>query len=313
MSRMDRSTTFSDEKFKPFKYTFYPYSIETKNGKLIKYSIKLNSSHSSSNAGNYGNISIQTNHSWTREDHNLIYFLQNMDTNHIKERKMNRINASVAALVARQAFQFSAIDGTGLGSLSASLVVCLSWLTVLYDERKSKYRTNSFYPLHLGGVLRLNLAATPLQWLTTRQTNASIEAEQRSFDTKSLSGGKFLNVRIIKGDSCENEEYHRFMERLASLSLDYPSKTDETKALAMSPNKASLVIESEQACRHCKLRKDGNVEGEIGALFNNILRALNIFASRSDEYICKESRDKFECNQVIDRVVYELGALNVKK
>ncbi|KAL3794501.1 hypothetical protein HJC23_013503, partial [Cyclotella cryptica] len=382
--RQSSLATCSDTKSIPFKYTSYPYSIETKDGKLIKSSIQLNSSpckiltsmssiinfppppevvdineethlngpigdsfnRSSSNTGNYGNpvdhliwnagflerYQYKQTTSRTRQDRNLIYFLQNMDTNHIKERKMNRINASAAALVARRAFRFSAIDGTGLGWSSASLAVCLSRLTALYDEHKSKLRTKSFYPLRLvlssdeysskldlyGGVLRLNPAATPLQWLTTLQTvteeRMCLLMQNREALTQNLSVvEKFLNVKIIKGHSCENEEYHRFMERLASISLDYPSKTEETKALAMSPNNASLVIESEQACRRCKVRKDGNVEAGTGAHVNDILRALNIFASRSNEFIRKESRDKFECNQVRDRVVYELGVQSVKK
>jgi len=212
------------------------------------------------------------------------------------------------------------------------LAVCLSRLTALYDEHQSKLRTKSFYPLRLvlsndefsskldlyGGVIRLNPAATPLQWLNTLQTVTDERIRLLKENRESLKQNlsvveKFLNVRVIKGYSCEHEEYHRFMERLVSVSLDYPSKTDETKTLAMSPNNASLVIESEQACRRCKLRKDGNVEAGAGTDVNDIRRALHSFAYRSNEYIRRETRDKVKCKQIQERVVYELGIQSVKK
>lgn len=380
LQRMDLAS-ISDTK--STKYTSYPYSIQTKEGKLIKTSIQLNSSpceilesmssiinfppppegldlrheknigpigesfHSSSsnagksrnpvddliwNAGLLDRYQFKQTTSRTGQDRNLIYFLQHMDASHIKERKLNRINASAAALVARRAFQFSAIDGTGLGWSSASLAVCLSRLTALYDEHHTKLRTKSFYPLRLvlsndefsekldlyGGVIRLNPAATPLQWLNTLQTVTDERMRLFKKNGESLKRNltvveKFLNVRVLKGYSCEHEEYHRFMERLASRSLDYPSKTDQTKTLAMSPNKASLVIESEQACRRCKLRKDGNVEAGAGTDVNDIRRALHSFASRSNEYINREARDKVECKQIQERVVYELGVHIVKR
>ena len=159
-------------------YKSYEYSIEIKDGKLVKSSIQLDSTprqilesisstinfppppqgvqtipqfQSSSvdnliwNAGMFGSKTT----SRTIRDRNLMNFLQDMNVDDIKERKMNRIDASAALLVARRAFQFSAIDSTGLGWSSASLAILLSRLTELYNEHKSKLQTESFYPFRL--------------------------------------------------------------------------------------------------------------------------------------------------------------------
>ena len=114
-------------------------------------------------------------------DRDVLHFLQNnLDIDHIKQRKLERLNANAAALVARRAFQFLAIDGTGLKWSSASLAICLSRLTSLHEEHQSKLR-KSFYPFRIilssdeflrkidvyGGTIRLNPAATSLQWLGT--------------------------------------------------------------------------------------------------------------------------------------------------
>ena len=278
------------------------------------------------------NFGPYQNPSRSSQDRNLINFLKALNTDHIKERKLNRINASAAALVARRAFQFSAIDGTGLGWSSASLTILLSRLTALHDEHHSKLQTKSFYPFRLvlsgdefmkkvdfyGGVIRLNPAATPLQWLSTLQTVTDesvrrLKGNRKLLKENLLLAENFLNVRVTKGYSCDPEDYHRFIERLASTSIDYQPRDDGNTSLTPSLNNACLVIESEQACRRAKVRKDGNIQAGAGMSVEEIRKGLHNFASQSNEYIRINTQNQKECKQVQERVVYEYGVQSVQK
>ena len=366
----------------------YPFSIELKDGKVVRHSIHLNSNpqqilecmaasidflpppppppssttefeslysektgaaHSTSmfqhngagainkhkvdhviwSAGWGGNRS-KVRHR-TNSDNNLLYFLQNMDPNEIKERKLNRIGASAAALVARRAFQFSAIDGTGLGWSSASLKICLARLTSLFDEHHAKLSTKSFYPFRLilssdeihqkvdlyGGIIRLNPAATSMQWLDTLSavTEESKQILKHNRDTLeqnvSLVEDSF-GVRVVKGHSCESHEYHQCMERLALEQYTNTSRGNNESSLAVASN-ASLVIESDQACRRGKLRKDGNFEVGAGMKMHQIRATLSRFANRSNEYLAMESKLRDESNKIANQVEYEFGTQRVYK
>jgi hypothetical protein len=373
-----RPVSFADTKSVAYKN--YSFSIETKDGKLIRTSIQLNSSprkilESMSTSINFppppeGELryeddiaqttdflrsnSTMQNHirssplddliwnagmfggnrttSRTIRDCNLLNFLKDMNTADIKKRKLDRINASAAALVARRAYQFSAIDGTGLGWSSASLAMLLSKLTELYDEHKSKLNTNSFYPFRLvlsgdefnkkidlySGVILLNPAATPLQWLNTLQAVTDKSVSHLKRNRKELEKNlsiveSFLGVRVTKGYSCEAGDYHNFIESMAVLSVDYNPKQDDNTSVTPILNNACLVIESDQACRRCKLRKDGNIEAGVGMNAGQIRRALHNFAAQSNEYKQIQSQHKNEVEKVKERMVYEYGVQSIKK
>lgn len=343
-------------------YTDYKYSVETKEGNLIKSSIQLNSTprqilesmsatinfppppespsvHSVHNpnsvddliwnAGAFGN---NKSVSRTKRDCNLMSFLQDMNLDDIKERKMNRINASAAALVARRAFQFSAIDGTGLGWSSASLAILLSRLTELYEEHKCKLQTKSFYPFRLvlsgdefnrkidlhSGVILLNPAATPLQWLNTLQAVTDESVQRLKHNRKALGQNlskveSFLDVRITKGYTSEPELYHDFIQNIVLISANYAANQNDKVSLTLQLNNTCLVVESEQACRRCKLRKDGNIEVGIGMSLDEIRRALNKFAAQSNEYKQAVLHQKHELKQLQERAIYEFGVHSIQR
>ena len=130
-----------------------------------------------------------------------------------------------AALVARRAFQFASIDGTRLGWSSASLAICLSSLTALHEEHESKLNTNSFYPFRLilsgdefqskldlyAGVIRLNPAATPLQWLgimseVSHNNVIALKNNLKELKRNQSEVEHAFGLRVIKGHTCRSEE-----------------------------------------------------------------------------------------------------------
>lgn len=339
---------------------------------MIKTSIQLNSSprnilevmsstidfplppsESFDDMSNIGNTTVQNTHAnpiddliWnagmfrdskttsrTIHDCNLINFLQDMNIDDVKVRKLNRINASAAALVARRAYQFSAIDGTGLGWSSASLAILLNRLTELYDEHKCKLQTKSFYPFRLvlsgdefskkidlySGAILLNPAATPLQWLNTLQAITDESVQRLKYNRKVLEKNlsavqSYLNVKVKKGYSCEPEDYHNFIQKIALLSAEPATKeVHNASFIPQQLNSACLVIESDQACRRCKLRKDGNIEAAVNMSLEDIRSALNKFAAESNQYRQSELKHQQEYKQVQQRAIYELGLQSISK
>jgi len=264
-------------------------------------------------------------------DRNLLHFLRNMNPNEIKERKLNRIGASAAALVARRAFQFSAVDGTGLGWSSESLKICLDRLTSLYDEHKSKFRTDNFYPFRLvlssdefnlkidlyGGVIMLNPAATSLQWLdtlasVTDDSKRVLKHNRQILERNLATVEDALGVKVKKGYSCGSREYHHCMERLANEQSAVDSERSDESSLSVALN-ATVVIETEQACRRGKLRNDGNFEVGAGMGLHQIRTVFNRYANRSSELILEQKKERDESEAFADRATYEFGLQRVYK
>jgi len=270
---------------------------------------------------------------------NVIHFLNNLDYDHIKQRKLDRINATAAVLVARRAFQFSAIDGTGLGWSSASLAITISRLTDLHEEHRAKLGVTSFYPFRLvltsdefqsrvdlfGGVVRLNPAATVVQWLgvlmdVTTEDVRILKENQRLLKRYGKIVEDALGLRVVKGHTCESEEYYRCMERLAMESRRWDDgstrgggEEGKNNALLAVSNEACAVIESEQACRRGRLRKDGTFEVGAGMGLQMIRKTLGDYAVRSNESIRIESEKRARCQEVVDRFMYEFGVQRVRK
>lgn len=146
---------------------------------------------------------VQSNHG-----RDLFHFLQTLSTesmkNEIQQRRLYRMDAQSAAMEVRRVYQFQSVDATTLGWSSESVAVLLNQLLAFYEEHSNKFNvsktkkkkqqtqnsssssSSSFYPATLlftnddhrnvldiyGGVLRLNPAMTPLQWLEHRLRRA---------------------------------------------------------------------------------------------------------------------------------------------
>ena len=262
---------------------------------------------------------------------NLFYFLSNVDFNDIKQRKLDRVNAIATALVARRAFQFSAIDGTGLGWSSASLAVCLSSLTALHEEHQMTM-IKSFYPFRLmlsadefhnkidsfGGIIRINPSATSLQQLrilsaVSDGTVNMLKNNQKELKRNLTEVENVLGLRVVRGHTLEPEKYHQCIDRLAMESVQNNINGEGVSFLAISNKKANLVIESNQVCRRGRMRKDGSFEVGSGADLHDIRKTIAKFANKSNKLIQQESEDWARCRKLIDQVMYIFGVQHVKK
>lgn len=276
-------------------------------------------------------------HGWTSyhrkspssTNRNLLHFLQNVDFKEIKQRKLDRINATAAALVARRAFKFAAVDGTGMGWSSATLVICLSRLTSLHDEHHSLL-IKSFYPFRMvisadefqnnidlyGGIIRLNPAATPLQWVGTLMTvtddSVAVYKKHQIELKRNLSKVESaLGLRLVAGHSCQPEEYHRCVGNLA-MEFSYENNSHGLGKSVLAVAKANLIIESSQSCRRGRLRKDG-IEVGANMNLNGIRKTIGEFASRSNEYIQMESEKRKMCKEICMNFMHEFGVQRVTK
>lgn len=277
----------------------------------------------------------------TARGRDLRLFLRTLDPCDVERNRSNRMDAIAAALVLRRSYGFQAVDGTGLGWSSSSLAIVLGSLAALHDEHRAKFKVKSFYPLRLamssdecrdkldlyGGILRLNPASTPLQWLETlrsvtddklRTLKANREALREN--VKHVQEG--LAVRMAKGHSCTSEEYHSFAARLASTLCSDRSDGDKgettlrTTSTALAPQRVVLVVESSQACpRVAKLTREGRIRVGSDMDGPDVVRSvsrLTADASRAHE---QERSKETECKERIDvaRVAYGLRAVTRAK
>ena len=263
---------------------------------------------------------------------NLIQFLETSGDD-IKERKLNRINATSAAYVARRLYKFISIDGTRLGWNSATMAICLQRLTALHDEHHNKFRTTSFYPFRLiltsdefqrkvdlwGGDIRLNPAATSMQWLlilenVTDQSVQTFKTNQKILKKNLAIVEDTLQLRVIKGHTSDAEDYFECVRRLARQSEERNTQVDADESrLAILSNKSSLVIESDQACRIGKLRKNGSFEVSTSMSIDAIRSTISRYANRSNDILNAEYRKKKECSLLIRQVKNEFGVEKVVK
>lgn len=176
-----------------------------------------------------------------RGKHLQSFVQHGLDYQDINLRKQQRLAAIASALVTRRAFQFQAVDGTGIGWSSASLTQCFHSLTQLWQDHRHRFHVTSFFPLRLelskderrtkqlcqyGGKLYLNPLDTPIQWvntlmLVTPQTLKDMRSIQeklvqylKAIQNSTLFGGGGI-IRMKRGHSCTSEEYHICLQRLA--------------------------------------------------------------------------------------------------
>ena len=257
---------------------------------------------------------------------NLIQFLESLNPDDVKERRLNRINATSAAHVARQLYKFSSIDGTRLGWSSASFAVLLQRLNALYDEHQDKLNTSSFYPFRLilssdefqrkvdlwAGEIRLNPSANSMQWLSilenvTDQSVQQLKTNQQILKENLAIVEETLKVRVVKGHTAE--DYFECIRRLARQCEDRVSQMEaDGSGLALLSNKSSVVIESDQACRRGKLRKNGSFEVSTNMSIDTIRSIISKNANRSNEILNAEYRKKKESSLMIQQVLNEFGA-----
>ena len=203
----------------------------------------------------------------------------------------------------------------------------------MHEEHESKL-ISSFYPFRLilsgdefqskvdlyAGVIRLNPAATQLQWLriiseVSHNNVITLKNNLKELKRHQSEVESALGLRVIKGHTCGSEEYHKCMRRLAMEISQNNSSSDEGKsALTLSNKKAKVVIESSQTCRRGRLRKyDGSFE--VGASMNSmqILSIIGKFASTSNRIIQEQSKHQERCKELINRVMYTYGVEKIKQ
>ena len=176
----------------------------------------------------------------------LHHFLTNvMNTEEILRKKQDRMDAMAVALLARERYQFQAIDGvTKMRWSSISFTKALKSLLVCHEEHFRKFNVKSFYPLRLvwsndefqhkldlyGGTLSINPAATQSQWLEeSLLTVTPLELEKLAVNQKLLKRNiaivqKHFRIKISKGHSCTSREYHSLLHTLACSILSSSSE-----------------------------------------------------------------------------------------
>jgi hypothetical protein len=271
---------------------------------------------------------------------NLLYFItKNINLlDDIKQRKLSRINANAAALVTRRIYKFSAIDGTKLKWSSASLVICLRRLIALHEEHGSKLHVKSFYPFRLvfssdeyhnninlyAGTIKLNPAATSLQWLgvlttITEDSIRTLQEKQSILKHNMLDVEQALRVRLVQGHTCASEDYYHYIEQLAtdirqsSIATNEIMDRSKNSKLIRSNTSITLVIESNHECRHGTLRKDGRLVIGTMVKLHEVQCTINKYASRSNDYIHIENEKQLLFQQLVHRVMYDYGVSKINK
>ena len=160
------------------------------------------------------------------------------------------------------------------------MVICLRRLIALHDEHGSKIHVKSFYPFRLlfssdeyhsnidlyAGTIKLNPAATSLQWLgvlttITEDSIRTLQEKQSILKHNMLNVEQALRVRLVQGYTCASEDYHHYIGQLASdirqsiATNEILDKANNTELIIRSNIAITLVIESSYECQQGKLRK----------------------------------------------------------
>lgn len=253
----------------------------------------------------------------------LLSFLQHLDMDQVQSRRSHRLDVTAAALVVRQKFGFSAVDGTGLGWSSASVAILLRSLSAFHIEHCKKL-IPTFYPFRLvwssgdydnvldvyGGIVYLNPASTPIQWLqhlliVTDSKLAEHKLHQASLAQNINIIASHLGVKLVKGHSCESQHYHDLVGRLAH-SLGDPSH-NPTNSSAVALERVHVTAESAQICRRPIVTKEGNIRIGTNMSTESIILGISQYAPEARKRL-RESRASLEsCKATINRAYSELG------
>jgi len=267
----------------------------------------------------------------TRQGRDLMHFITNLNYDEIEQRKSNRIDASAAALVARQLYKFQSIDGTRLGWSSSSLTKCLKMLTKAFDEHYEKFNVKSFYPLRLilsndefhskldlyGGTIMLNPGSTQIQWLDTLmivsdQTLQILETNRSNLLKNLDQVQNALNVKIKKGFSCSSKEYYDLIKTLNDSMMHYNKEEDEiSKALTL--DRVEIVVETHQALRRAVVTKKGEIRISSSMSVKTIISSISGLRVAARKNVQKEGDMMKRTNEIVSMLRYEFGLVKIKK
>jgi Domain of unknown function (DUF4461) len=253
----------------------------------------------------------------------LLSFLQHLDMDQVRSRRSHRLDVTAAALVVRQRFGFSAVDGTGLGWSSASLAILLRSLSAFHIEHCKKL-IPTFYPFRLvwssgdyddpldvyGGILYLNPASTPIQWLqqlliVTDSKLAEHKLHQAYLAHNTNIIASHLGVKIVKGHSCESQHYHELVGRLAHFLGD-PSHNPFTSS-AVALEQVHIKAESAETCRRPIVTKEGNIRVGTNMSTESIILGISRHAPDARKRLRDSRASRESCKAIIDRAYSELG------
>lgn len=263
----------------------------------------------------------------------FLHFVTNLDTKEIEQRKAERIDASAAALVARQAYKFQSIDGTKLGWSSSSLAKCLKTLTKVYDEHCDKFKVESFYPLQLilsndefqnkvdlyGGKIMLNPGSTQIQWLetlmgVTEEQIKMLENNRSSLHDNTLIVQNALNVILRKGYSCTSEEYSSLMKEFANLLTHQQNDVNElSHENALALDRVGIVVETHQACRRPVVTRAGEIRISASMSPDTILSSISKLRNEAWQNLSQEREKRKQAKELILMLKNEFGLIKVSK
>jgi hypothetical protein len=268
----------------------------------------------------------------TRKGRDLTNFLENLDVDEIERRKASRIDASAAALVARQLFKFQSIDGTGLGWSSESLAKCLTSLTKLYDEHHSKFKIDTFYPFRLilsndesqekvdlfGGTIMLNPGSTEVQNLETLMSVNDISVKELVINRNNLAicqdaVQNALNIKIKKGYSCSSREYYEYMVELSDFLHTYTMEKEDVLSHAVALGRIQVVVETAYVCRRATVNNLGEIRVSVGMTSEAIVSSIRSCRQEAHKKVDEEDRKKTRGKELAKMVQYNLGASRIFK
>ena len=266
----------------------------------------------------------------TRKGRDLTHFLQNLDMDEIERRKASRIDASAAALVARQLFKFQSIDGTGLGWSSDSLAKFLTSLAKLYDEHHSKFKIDTFYPFRLilsndesqekvdlfGGTVMLNPGSTHVQNLETLMSINECSVKKLFVNRSSLANCQdtvqnALNVKIKKGYSCSSREYYEFMKKISEFLHSFVIEVEDELSNAISLGRIQVVVETAYACRRATVNNLGEIRVSAAIANEAIVSSIRSCRQEAHKKVDEEDRKKKRGKELAKMVQYNLGASRI--
>ena len=174
------------------------------------------------------------------------------------------------------------------------------------------------------GTIKLNPAATSLQWLgvlttITEDSIRTLQEKQSILKHNMLNVEQALRVRLVQGYTCASEDYHHYIEQLASdirqsiATNEIIDKANNTELIIQSNIAITLVIESNHECRHGKLRKDGKLVIGTMMKLHEVQCTINKYASRANEYIHMENEKQLLFQQLVHRVMYDYGVIKINK
>ena len=270
----------------------------------------------------------------------LKHFLtKELNTKKIQTLKLQRIDASAAALVTRRTYKFQSIDGTRIGWSSLSSIKLFTSLLKLHDEfASSKFNVISFYPLRLifshdeidhplcvySGTLLLHPASTPIQWLdifmNITQDMLDLIQYHQSIALENIKIiQNHLKLKVQKGFSCSGREYFLCLQYLADELKATTSTTDALLPLNQYyvnyPNMLKLIIESKYTYKTATIeKKTGNihVNSNITSI-PQLVSSLNNLSTKAYTIALQQKQKNKEWIQLREALKIKLQLSNVDK